>query len=77
MKVLKVNVQGADKSAGAVIQLSRAEIGTINKLMNQSGEKGSTRAQFYLLYELVSHGSFDRFAMEHAQWVMEDKEGEA
>lgn len=77
MKILQVNIQDAHDSANAVIKLSRAEIGTINNLMNQSGEKGSTHAQFLLLYELVTHGSFDRFAMEHAQRIMENKEGKA
>ena len=77
MKILQVNVQDEYGYADAVIKLSRAEIGTINKLMNQVGQKGSIRAQFFLLYELISHGSFDRFDMEQAQRIMEDKEGEA
>lgn len=77
MKILQVNIQDAHDSANAVIKLSRAEIGTINKLMSQAGEKSRTHAQFYLLYELVSHGSFDKFDMEQAQRIMENKEGEA
>lgn len=75
MRVLKVNVQDVDKNADAVVKLSRAEIGTINKLMFQAGMTGNTRAQFFLLYELVSHGVFDRFDMEEAQHLMSEDGG--
>lgn len=75
MRVLKVNVQDAGDTGGAVVRLSRAEIGTINKLMFQADMKGNTRAQFFLLYELVSHGCFDRFDMEEAQHLMEQPTG--
>lgn len=77
MKILQVNVHDVPDYADAVIKLNRAEIGTINKLMSQAGEKSRTHAQFYLLYELITHGSFDKFDMEQAQRIMEGKEGES
>lgn len=60
MKIYKV-----DADAGkAVIELERAEINKISKLMFDTKCTGPVRAHFFLLRELLQHGAFDEFALE-------------
>lgn len=62
MKILEVDTQRQK----AVIELDRSEVGTISKLMCEAKQKGQCRAHFFLLYEMLSHGAFDGFALHQA-----------
>ena len=59
--------------AKAVVELSRKEIGVINKLMFQAGMKDYTRAHFFLLYDLLSHKAFDSFSLTMGNNILTGK----
>lgn len=66
MKILKFDLD----TAKAIVELSRSEVGEINGLMFQAKETGTLRAHFFLLYDLLSHGAFDEFALDTAHKIL-------
>lgn len=70
MRIMKVNICDEGDTGGAVVRLSRKEIGIISTLMSEAQIYDNIRSQFFLLYELVSHGSFDLFDMQQGQRIM-------
>lgn len=80
MKILKIDVDAGK----ALVELDRSVVGKISNLMFQAKLTGEVRAHFYLLYELLSHGAFDGFALEMGHDILsgeinlrEDNDGTA
>ena len=66
MKIIDFNKE----SNSATVELTRSEVGDINGLMFQAKETGTLRAHFFLLYDLLSHGAFDAFALDTAHKIL-------
>ena len=66
MKIIDFNKE----SNKAIVELTRSEVGDINGLMFQAKETGPLRAHFFLLYDLLSHGAFDEFALDTAHKIL-------
>ena len=66
MKILKFDLD----MAKVVVELSRSEVGEINGLMFQAKEIGTLRAHIFLLYDILSHGVFDEFALDTARNIL-------
>lgn len=60
MKILKIDVDAGK----ALVELDRSVVGKISNLMYEAKIPGPEHAHFFLLYELLSHGAFDGFALE-------------
>lgn len=66
MRIISFNKE----SNRATVELTLSEVEDINGLMFQAKEAGTLRAHFFLLYDLLSHGAFDEFALDTAHKIL-------
>ena len=69
-----MRIHKIDTEAGtAIIELDRASIGRISNLMHDAKCTGPVRAHFYLLYEILSHKSFDSVSLTMGNNILTGK----
>lgn len=66
MRIISFNKE----SNRATVELTLSEVEDINGLMFQAKEAGTLRAHFFLLYDLLSYGAFDEFALDTAHKIL-------